>query len=89
MPEGPNQILVRLENLADLFDGAPTETPMFDLNKYVTDLYMNVNGVGADEFDFRITERALSNNQDYAEMAARKFAWPTESGPSPTTYPAD
>jgi len=37
----------------------------------------------------KIVERTLTNNQDYEEMAKKKFAWPTVSGPSATTYPAD
>jgi hypothetical protein len=52
-------VLIRLENLADLFDGAPAETPMFDLRKYALDLLAANNG---DDMDVRITERTLSNN---------------------------
>ena len=36
-----------------------------------------------------IRERTLTNNQDYEEMAKKKFAWQTVDGPSKTTYPAD
>ena len=36
-----------------------------------------------------IRERTLTNNQDYEQMIENKFAWPTVSGPSKTTYPAD
>lgn len=30
-PMDKYEILIRIENLSDLFDGAPKETPMFDL----------------------------------------------------------
>ncbi len=87
MPDGHNRILIRLENMSDLFDGTPAETPMFNLKSYAEDLFTFGNGDIV--FDMKITERSLSNNQDYSEMAAKKFAWPTESGPSPVQYPAD
>ena len=34
--EAKNQILIRIENIADLFDGTPSATPMFDINAYAT-----------------------------------------------------
>lgn len=79
-------MLVRIENMADLFDGKPAETPMFDLKQYVMNVYSANNG---DEADIKITERTLSNNQDYEEMAKKKFQWPTESGAGSVTYPKD
>ena len=87
-PQDRNQILVRLENLADLFDGTPAETPMFDLEKYCLDLYAAQNPKQP-KTGVHIRERTLTNNQDYEEMAKKKFAWATTSGPSKTTYPAD
>jgi len=81
-------ILVRLENLADLFDGTPAETPMFDLEKYCLDLYAAQNPKSP-KTTVHIRERTLTNNQDYEEMAKKKFAWPTTDGPSKTAYPAD
>ena len=32
VPEAKDKILIRLENLADLFDGAPEATPMFNIH---------------------------------------------------------
>ena len=87
-PQDRDQILVRLENLADLFDGAPAETPMFDLEQYCLDLYAAQNPKQP-KAAVHIRERTLTNNQDYEEMARKKFAWATTSGPSKTTYPAD
>ena len=34
IPQERNKILIRLENIADLFDGKPSETPYFDLETY-------------------------------------------------------
>ena len=79
-------MLIRIENLADLFDGAPAETPMFDLKQYAMSVFAANNGA---EVDVKITERTLSDNQDYATMAKNKFKWPTESGAGSVTYPAD
>ena len=61
-PEERNQVLVRLENLSDLFDGpAPEETPTFDLQAYAVSLYKSANG-GVEPASVTITERTLSNN---------------------------
>jgi hypothetical protein len=30
-PEDQNKVIVRVENIADLFDGTPEENPQFDL----------------------------------------------------------
>ena len=97
--------MIRLENLADLFDAKPVsdswfeealhffesaptpKTPMFDLKKYALDLYAASNKDA--NVDVEIVERNLSDNQDYAEMAQKKFVWPTEDGSSPVKYPAD
>ena len=88
LPEGRNQILVRLENMSDLFDGAPETTPYFDLGSYAANLYTKANG-GATAGSIEITERTLSNNQDMAEWQKEKFHWKAEGGDSPVTYPAD
>ena len=60
-PEAKNQILVRLENIADLFDGSPASTPFFDLKKYVVQLYAMTNG-GEMPDGVTLTERTLGNN---------------------------
>lgn len=65
-PEAKNQILVRLENLSDLFDGTPAETSYFNLEAYVSDLYALSND-GTKPTDIKLTERTLGNNQDFTE----------------------
>ena len=80
------KMLVRIENMADLFDATPAQTPMFDLKQYVQNVYSANNSGDA---DVKITERSLTDNQDYEQMAKNKFMWPTEDGPSSVTYPAD
>lgn len=60
-PEAKNQILVRLENLADLFDGTPESTPYFNLEAYASKLYALSNG-GAKPTGVTLTERTLGNN---------------------------
>ena len=73
--------------MADLFDGAPATTPMFDLKQFALDLYSANND--ASEVSVQIKERTLGNNADYDQMVKEKFNWPTESGPSPVVYPED
>ena len=79
-PEAKNQILVRLENVADLFDGAPKDTPYFNLTQYAEELYALANN-GASPSHVTFTERTLGNNQDYAEMKKTRFRW--------TSHPVD
>ena len=52
-------VLVRIENLADLFDGTPEQVPMFNIEQYALDLFAANN---SDAVDVIITERTLSNN---------------------------
>ena len=73
-PEHQNQILIRLENLSDLFDGVPTETSYFNLLDYATEFYKANNG-GATPTSIDIHERTLSNNQGMDAMKANKFKW--------------
>ena len=73
-PEERNQVIIRLENLADLFDGTPEETPTFDVSAYATALYKSANE-GAAPASMTITERTLSNNQDMKTMLDNKFKW--------------
>lgn len=87
-PREKNSILIRLENLADLFDGTPEATPMFNLEQYATDLF-TYNNPSIQGVQVQITERNLSNDRDYDQMVQEKFAWPTEAEPSPVVYPAD
>lgn len=60
-PEARNQILVRLENMSDLFDGAPEATQYFSMEQYATELYQRANQ-GASPDSYVIVERSLSNN---------------------------
>ena len=87
-PEAKNQILVRLENMSDLFDGTPEATEYFHLEDYCYALYARANG-GAQAQSVVITERTLSNNQSMANMLVEKFHWKTEDPASPVTYPDD
>lgn len=90
-PEERNQVLIRLENLSDLFDGTPTETPTFDLMAYAKSLYSSANG-GASFESATITERTLSNNQDMKTMLDNKFKWKSADAPNAKMaqpYPVD
>ena len=88
-PQGKNDILIRLENLADLFDKTPESTPQFDLGTYATNLFAANSDAGMEAVGVTITERGLSNNQDYDDMVKSKHVWKTVDGPSKVTYPAD
>lgn len=87
-PEDINQILIRVENIADLFDGTPEETPQFDLKSYAMQLYEMAN-TGDSAKSISIEERTLSNNEAYEDMVKSRFAWKTADGDSSVVYPED
>lgn len=74
-PESATTVLLRVENIADIFDGTPSETPMFDLNEFARNLYIQSNP-DLDDFEVEITERNLADSQDYAQLAEERFEWP-------------
>lgn len=55
---------------------------MFDLNAYAEALYKSANS-GVAPANIEITERTLSNNQDFAEMQANKFKWSSVDASEP------
>ena len=84
-------MLIRLENLSDLFDGTPEETPTFDLQAYALSLFSSANA-GAKPASVTITERTLSNNQDMKTMLDNKFKWKSadsENSRLARPYPED
>lgn len=86
-PEERNQILIRLENLSDLFDGTPTTSPHFNVLEYATNLYKS-NNDGTVPTSVVISERTLSNNQSMDEMKENKFKWKSaDSSSSKTAEP--
>ena len=87
-PEARNQILIRLENMSDLFDGSAESTQYFDLDAYAEELYSRANR-GTKPGSVTIVERTLSNNQAMADMLVEKFHWKTVDPASKVTYPDD
>jgi len=61
-PMAKNQIIMRLENMADTFDGWEARTHYINLQKYARDLYMDINKGKSPSF-LIITETSLSANQ--------------------------
>ena len=60
--EGRDKILLRVENLSDLFDdGASRKTLKFDVNNFAEELYKRANR-GDGPAGIQIVERTLSNN---------------------------
>lgn len=95
-PEARNQILIRIENIDDLFDTTLNSTEAtsystFNVKTYATELYSKTNG-GTSAADVTVTERTLINNQDYADWQTEKYAWKSVSDstdPDAGSYPAD
>ena len=88
IPQERNKILIRLENIADLFDGTPSETPYFDLQTFAQELYSHSND-GQKPSAVKIVERTLGNNQDYEEMEKAKFPWKSTDAASSVIWPVD
>ena len=86
----PGSILIRLANIADLFDSSPSATPYFDLEGYALALYKQANDIeptGNGDTRVELTERTLSNSMDYDEM--KKTQWKTVTGDSDQARPLD
>jgi hypothetical protein len=104
-PEARNQILIRLENMSDLFDGTPESTQYFQVEAYAEELYSRVIN-GALPVSVTIYERTLSNNQAMADMLVedpleddrtcllgylprRHFRWVRSPAPENQTFQGD
>ena len=88
LPEARNQILIRLENMSDLFDATPEQTQYFQLEAYAKELYSRANK-GTQPSSVTISERTLSNNQAMAEMLEEKYHWKSADAASKVSYPDD
>lgn len=73
-PMAKNQIILRLENLADTFDDRGARTHYINLQKYARDLYMDINNGAQPQF-LTITETSLSANQALTQVQSEKFNW--------------
>jgi len=65
LPQGKNDILIRLTNLYDLFDvndRTEEHSFTFDLESYAMNLYKASNKMTTNSVSVKITERSLSNN---------------------------
>lgn len=87
-PESSTQILIRVENVADLFDGEEGSEQQFDIMLLAREIYQSSNP-NVRNFDVSITERNLSNDRDYDEMRREKHAWRTVDGPINKQYGED
>jgi hypothetical protein len=87
-PEDLNQIVIRVENIADLFDGVPESTPQFDLWSFASNLYAFANN-GALPESIEFEERTLTNNEAYEDMVTTRFPWKTTDGAGSVVYPVD
>lgn len=60
LPSDKNQIILRVENLADQFDGLGMQTFFINMQKYARELYMEING--GVPTSVSIEETSLSSN---------------------------
>ena len=75
---GANQLLMRVENIADVFDSKGeviyTEVNVFDIARQ---LYALSNDVSMDTVHVHLIETSLTANQNYADMEKTKLHWNT------------
>jgi len=75
-PVAKNEILLRFENLADLYDKEATGS-YFNLMDILTALGNEANGNGNFNYEFGITEMAINGELTYGDMVNRKIRWQT------------
>lgn len=65
--EGRNKLMVRIENIADVYDSQEVKVDKVDVWQLMTDLYQMVNGEHS-EFSVELEELSLTGNQKKADM---------------------
>jgi hypothetical protein len=80
LPVSKNTLLLRVENLADLFDYPPTATladtvVYVDLQQLAKDLYFKANGAAGQLNGVNIIETQMTATESYADMNKNKFKW--------------
>lgn len=80
IPLAKNSILLRLENIADIFDGSiESQTDYFDIPSFAQSIWDHANHGEVELNDVRITERTLGDNEDRKDWLDQKHQWKTES----------
>ena len=87
-PEARNQILIRIENISDLFDETSRDSAFFNVHEFARNLYSETNSSQTPNA-MLLTERTLGNNQDWNDWKEEKLAWDSEDTHEAVTYPAD
>ena len=75
-PVMKGEIMVRLENLADMYDKG-AEIKKVDLVAIVNSMYTTANTPSAPTAAFEITEMSLTANMPLKELQSRKIQWKT------------
>lgn len=77
IPRGKNQVQLRLQNLADLYD-SNSQTETVDLS-IIADALWNAGNMGkpVKYQDLQISELSLTGNMELKEMQSRKIKWST------------
>lgn len=71
-----NNILLRLENVADNFDSNVAGSLLyFKIKDYAANLYSSQNGNRSTLSYINVVETSLTANQPYSEMLAHKVKW--------------
>jgi len=85
-PIAKNEIQLRFENLADLYDKETTGT-YFDLMAICAALSKEANGGNTVKYNFGITEMSVTGQLTYGDMVQRKIHWKTtETDSEPEVY---
>jgi hypothetical protein len=78
-PLAKNSILLRIENLEDLFDGGEVTYRSIDVLSFCDDLFRAANDawLGKKYWLVKITEMSLTANQTLENMQKKKIQWQT------------
>lgn len=80
VPLGKNQIIMRLENLADSFDGDSGRPNYVNIQKYARELYLEINNKAPASID--IVETSLSSNAPLEQVNLEKWQWQAIEDPN-------
>lgn len=80
VPVAKNQIIVRLENLYDNFDGQSSYPSFINIQKYCRELYIEINKKAPASVE--IVETSLSSNAPLEQINQEKWQWQSIEDPN-------
>jgi hypothetical protein len=77
VPMKQNKILLRIQNLADIFDQDST-TSKVNLTMVIEGMWKSSHALDSEVMPYTLTETSVTGNMPVSEMQSRRLKWKTE-----------